>query len=300
MDLSDYSHLWIVFALLSAFFHASRLAVTKRLSIGFTVQALTFYINIASLAVTFSLIIRYHDFPLENPEYLTSVLVGGVVSGVGGWSLNHAIKISEISLIGPLMTLTPGFVVLLEWLITGDLPGGYGLLGISLLMSGGYLLSMRDGDGFSSRPLQRMFRGPGGLYAMAAAASFAAATTLGRIGIQLSDPLSFAVMVGMVNPVVLFVMFSVQNHSFYRELITDNMRREIRPLLLLGLLFALMRIADQIALSLTLASYAMAVKRTAGVFSVVLGRVFFNEQHIPVKLIGSAIMLVGVFLLTVQ
>lgn len=299
MDLSDYSHLWIIFALLSAFFHASRLAVTKRLSIGFTAQALTFYINIVSLAVTFPLIIRYHDFPLDNPEYLTSVLVGGVVSAFGGWSLNHAIKVSEISLVGPMMTLTPGFVVLIEWLITGDLPGGWGLLGISLLISGGYLLSMENGDGFSHRPLQRMLSGPGSLYAMAAAASFAAATTLGRVGIQLSDPLSFAVMVAMVNPIVLFVMFSAQNHSFYRELITADMHREIRPLLLLGLLFALMRIVDQIALSLTLASYAMAVKRTAGVFSVVLGRLFFNERHIPAKLIGSAIMLFGVFLLIV-
>lgn len=297
MDLSDFPNIWIVFALASAFFHASRLAVTKRLSISFSTQALTFYVNLASLAVTAPLIVRYHDFPLDNPEYLTAVLAGGLLSGFGGWALNHAIKISEISLVGPLMTLTPGFVVLIEWIITDDLPGLYGLLGVSLLMLGSYLLSREDS---AVPPSRRRQRSPASLFAIAAAACFAGATTLGRVAIQLTDPLSFAVMVAIVNPVVLFVMFSVQSHYFYRELITDDMRREIRPLLLLGLLFALMRIADQIALSLTLASYAMAVKRTAGVFSVGLGRLLFGERHMPVKLVGSAIMLLGVFVLTIK
>jgi hypothetical protein len=57
----------------------------------------------------------------------------------------------------------------------------------------------------------------------------------------------------------------------------------MRPLLLLGVLFALMRIADQIALSLTLASYAMAVKRTAGLFSVLLGHWYYGEGHLAAR-----------------
>jgi Leu/Phe-tRNA-protein transferase len=59
-----------------------------------------------------------------------------------------------------------------------------------------------------------------------------------------------------------------------------------------------MRIADQIALSLTLASYAMAVKRTAGLFSVLLGRLFFAEGYLATKLLASVVMLLGVLVLT--
>jgi drug/metabolite transporter (DMT)-like permease len=298
MDFSDLAHLWVLFSLASAFFHASRLAVTKRLALSFSTEALTLYVNLASLVVTLPLVIWHHNFPIENPGYLTAVLWGGVISGLGGWSLNAALHRTEVSLVGPVMTLTPGFVIVIEWLLTGALPGSLGVLGVLLLVAGGYILSLGSDGGGWFRPLRRLLFDPGSLYATLAAACFAGASVFGRIGIQLSDPLSFSVMVAVVNPLVLGILFTLRDRHFLSQLVSPRLRREMRPLLLLGLLFALMRIADQIALSLTLASYAMAVKRTAGVFSVLLGRWFFAEGFVATKLAGSAVMLLGVLALT--
>ncbi|MEY6431046.1 DMT family transporter [Thioalkalicoccus limnaeus] len=300
MDFAPYAHLWVVFALLSAFFHASRMAATKWLSLTLPVPVLTIYVNLASLAVTLPLILWYHDFPLSSPEYLMAVLLGGLASGLGGWALNYAIHESEVSLVGPIMTSTPGFVILLEWLLIGSLPGALGFLGIALLMVGSYWLSAGQGLDRWYRPLQHLITNPGSRYALIASACFAAASTLGRIGIQLSDPLSFAVMVAVVNPLILFILFSVREPGFYRELVSPSVRQVAGPLLLLGLLFALMRIADQIALSLTLASYAMAVKRTAGLFAVLLGGFFFREGHLVGKLLACLVMLFGVLALTLD
>jgi drug/metabolite transporter (DMT)-like permease len=297
MDFSDFAPFWVLFALLSAFFHASRLAVTKRLSFNFSAQALTLYVNTASLLVTFPLIFWNHDFPLGDPRYVALVLTGALISGLGGWSLNHAIKQGEISLVGPVITLTPGFVILIEWITTGDLPGAMGLLGIAFLSAGGYVLSIDRAMVHWYTPLTALFNRPGSLFTLLAAVCFAVATTLGRVAIGLTDPLSFAVMVALVNPIVLFAMFSLQDRRFYRQVFNRNLRREAKPLLALGVLFALMRIADQIALSMTLASYAMSVKRTAGMFSVLLGKFLYHEHHIPERLVGSAIMLVGLFAL---
>ncbi len=298
MDFAAYAPFWIVFSLLSAFFHASRLAVTKHLSFSFSARALTLYVNLASLVVTAPLIVWHHDFPFHEPVYALVVVLGGVVSGVGGWALNTAIHRSDVSLVGPVMTLTPGFVVVIEWLVIGDLPGPLGFLGLTLLIAGGYVLSVEREQSSLLAPLRRLFMDPGSVFTLVAAFCFAAASTLGRVGIQMSDPLSFAVVVAIVNPIVLFVMFSLQDHRFYREAFPKHLRREIRPLLLLGVLFALMRIADQIALSLTLASYAMAVKRTAGIFSVLLGHWYYGEGHVAARLAGSGLMLVGLVVLT--
>jgi drug/metabolite transporter (DMT)-like permease len=298
MDLSALAPFWILFPLLSAFFHASRLAVTKHLSLSFSARALTLYVNLASLVVTLPLVFWHHDFPLGEPLFVTVVLLGGVVSGVGGWALNIAIQRSDVSLVGPVMTLTPAFVVAIEWLVIGDLPGPLGFVGLALLLLGGYVLSVEREQTSPLAPLERMLRDPGSVFTLLAAFCFAAASTLGRVGIQMTDPLSFAVVVAIVNPIVLFALFSVQDHRFYREAFPRDLRRQLRPLLLLGLLFALMRIADQIALSLTLASYAMAVKRTAGMFSVLLGHWYYNEHHLAARLGGSAIMLLGLVLLT--
>ncbi|WP_058555363.1 EamA family transporter [Thiohalocapsa sp. ML1] len=298
MDLSALAPFWIVFSLLSAFFHASRIAVTKHLSFSFSARALTLYVNLASLVVTAPLVIWHHDVPLHEPVYIAVVLLGGLVSGIGGWALNSAIGRSDVSLVGPVMTLTPAFVVVIEWSVIGDLPSGLGLVGLALLVAGGYVLSVEREQTSPFAPLKRLFTDPGSVLTLVAAFCFAAASTLGRVGIQMSDPLSFAVVVAVVNPVVLFVMFSVQDHRFYREAFPRHLRREIRPLLLLGVLFALMRIADQIALSLALASYVMAVKRSAGMFSVLLGHWYYGEGHLIARLAGSAVMLAGLFVLT--
>ena len=298
VDFAAFAPFWIVFSLLSAFFHASRLAVTKHLSLSFSVRALTLYVNLASLVVTLPLILWHHDFPLHDPVFLTVVLLGGGLSGVGGWALNTAIHRSDVSLVGPVMTLTPGFVVVIEWLVIGDLPGGFGLFGLLLLVAGAYVLSVEREQADLLAPLRRLFTAPGSVFTLIAAFCFAAASTLGRVGVQMTDPLSFSVIVAIVNPVVLFTLFSLQDHRFYREAFPPDLRRELRPLLLLGVLFALMRIADQIALSLTLASYAMAVKRTAGIFSVLLGHWYYGEGHLAARLAGSAVMLVGLAILT--
>lgn len=297
MDFSDFAPFWILFSLLSAFFHASRLAVTKRLSFNFSAQALTLYVNLASLLVTFPLVVWNHNFPLGDARYVALVLTGALISGFGGWSLNHAIKQGEISLVGPVITLTPGFVILIEWITTGDLPGGMGLLGVALLTAGSYVLSIDRSIAHWYTPLASLINSPGSLFTLLAAVCFAVATTFGRVAIGLSDPLSFAVMVALVNPLVLFVMFSLQDRRFYRQVFNQDLRRHAMPLLALGLLFALMRIADQIALSMTLASYAMSVKRTAGMFSVLLGKLLYHEHHIRERLMGSAVMLVGLFVL---
>lgn len=298
MDLSSYAHLWVVFALLSAFFHASRLAVTKWLGLTFSAEVLTLYVNLASLVVTLPLVFWHHDFPLTNGTYLAAVLCGGLVSGLGGWALNYALHRSEVSVVGPVMTLTPGFVILIEWLLIGSLPGAMGLVGIALLVAGSYMLSVTGVPG--RRPFSELLSADGGRYALIAAACFAAASTLGRIGIQLSDPLSFAVIVAVVNPFVLVAIFLVRDRAFYRGIRLAEIRRTAWALLLLGLLFALMRIADQIALSLTLASYAMAVKRMAGLFAVLLGWRFFAEPRPLPKLAASAVMLLGVLSLTLS
>ena len=181
----DFSHAWVLVSLLSAFFQASRIAVAKQLSFSFSAQALTFYVNFASLCITLPLIIWHHNFPLDNPRYLSAVLIGALLSGLGGWAFNYAIKVSEISIVGPLITLTPGFVIVIEWLILGDIPSSMGFLGIALLCIGSYILGLNVLRQRWYTPFLRLFTNHGSRYAVIASLCFATASTLGRAAIQL-------------------------------------------------------------------------------------------------------------------
>jgi drug/metabolite transporter (DMT)-like permease len=297
MDLAALQPVWIIFPLAAALFHGLRLAVTKQLSLSFSARTLTLYVNLASLVVTLPLIIWHHDIPLAEPVYVLVVLAGATLSGLGGWAVNAAIARGDLSLVGPTMTLTPAFVLVIEWLLTGSLPGPSGLAGLAVLLAGSWLVGVRRQSKDGKAPSRRQLLEPGGALALVAALCFAAAATLGRIGIGMSDPLSFAVVVAIVNPVVLLIIFRSQDRHFLRHAFPPNLARHAGALLLLGVLFALMRIADQIALGLTLASYAMAVKRSAGVIAVLLGHWYFGEGRLASRLAGSLIMLMGLLLL---
>ncbi len=299
MLLLTYAHIWIVFSLIAALCQGARLAVTKHLGLSFSAPQLTLYVNLASSVVSFPLVFWYHQIPLHDPLYVGAVIAGGLLSGLGGWALTIAIQRSEISLVGPAMTFTPVFVVILEWMMTQAHPGALGLVGLALLMSGSYLLALEPATQQTwYQPLRQLVSNPGSRFTLIASLCFAAASVFGRIAIQLSDPLSFAVVLAVVNPLLLFGLFSVRDPKFYRQAFSIDFIHQFKPLLLLGGLFALMRIADQIALSLTLASYAMAVKRSSGLFAVLLGRWYYHEGHTICKLSGGGLLLVGLWLLT--
>ena len=177
--MSNFIHPWVLFSLLSALFQAARIAVTKQLSLSFSAQALTFYVNFASLCITVPLIAWHHDFPLHEPRYLSAVLAGAMLSGLGGWAFTFAIKVGAISIVGPFVTLTPGFVIVVEWVLLGDLPSEMGLLGIGLLCTGSYLLSLADDPAPLQPslhwigPLLRMFGNRGSRFAFLASFCFA-------------------------------------------------------------------------------------------------------------------------------
>ena len=46
-----------------------------------------------------------------------------------------------------------------------------------------------------------------------------------------------------------------------------------------------------------LVSYMISVKRMSLLFSVIFGKVFFREEHLKERLLGSFAMLVGVILI---
>ncbi|MCK4555658.1 MAG: hypothetical protein KAT83_03550 [Candidatus Aenigmarchaeota archaeon] len=50
--------------------------------------------------------------------------------------------------------------------------------------------------------------------------------------------------------------------------------------------------------TLTLAAYVIAVKRTNTLFSVVFGAIFFKEKNIRGRLLGAALMVLGVAIIS--
>jgi uncharacterized membrane protein len=120
-------------------------------------------------------------------------------------------------------------------------------------------------------------------------------STLGKKGVQLSDPVFFGVlyMTALAIP-----MLSIAGWRIKHQRSTVNLKgRNSIWIGLGGLATALSMIAHFHAIKLAPVSYMIAVKRTSLIFSVLYGGLIFKEEHIRRRLLGTSIMLSGVVIL---
>ncbi len=74
-------------------------------------------------------------------------------------------------------------------------------------------------------------------------------------------------------------------------------RRDIRTFLIIGAVLALEAVAINLAYTLQIVPYVIAIKRLAILFAVVMGCYLFREEHPRVRLTGGAILLAGALLI---
>ena len=79
-----------------------------------------------------------------------------------------------------------------------------------------------------------------------------------------------------------------------RKFSSASIKLEWRNLLFVGLTTTATFFFHMMALSLTLVVYVIAIKRTSGMMSVAFGHIFFSELNVRERLLGAAVMFVGV------
>jgi drug/metabolite transporter (DMT)-like permease len=111
-------------------------------------------------------------------------------------------------------------------------------------------------------------------------------SVLGKALIQHSSPTYFAVHYAVVMSVVLAP-------AGLRGI--GGPRPGSRPTLVVfsGVLYSVMILFHMLALNTANVAYVIALKRFAGVFGVIYGRLFFSEKGVGYRLAGSVIMVAG-------
>jgi drug/metabolite transporter (DMT)-like permease len=134
-------------------------------------------------------------------------------------------------------------------------------------------------------------RGPKLMLAVAFIWSISA--TIDKIGVQNSSPVLWILSVQS------FVTLVLTPAVLRRPGSAGHVRRNLPYLLLMGFCSFVVAVAQMIAITLTLVAYVISVKRTSTLLGVLFGYLFFQEGHIRERLLGAAIMLLGVFCITV-
>lgn len=282
--------MWIIYALICAFFLATSDALAKRI-LETEDERWVAWIRIA-LAVPFLLpFLFFTSVPALDRTFWIATFAALPLEILAILLYIRAIKVSPLSLTIPFLAFTPLFLVAVAYLVLGERPGTRQLVGILCIVAGGYLLNVRATKEGVLGPIRAVTREKGSLLMLLVALIFSITSTLGKLAINHSGPVFFGA-----------IYFTLVTVAFSPFVLAGKDRPRPRwrwGLLGVGLSYGMMALFHYLALSMTQVAYMISVKRTSIIFSVLYGWLIFREKDIGERLLGSAVMLVGVVLVTV-
>lgn len=284
---------WLVLAGATAFFYGLQGAWSKFLT-GRVSQLAAAW---ALFAFSFPLLAVYL-LAVGPPEVIGTVfwpaLATNVVLSVLSFYLYvSALHLGDLGLTYPLLALTPLFLIPVEWLLLGEMPGPSGLMGIVLVVAGVYLLNFSDRGAGLLAPFAAVLRDRGARRMLGVALIWAVSGVVDRVAVtHASTPFYGTLLTGGLT--IAFLPLVAWKGGGLRRAVAPGSR-----VLLIGqgLLFGLMFIAQMEALRRTLAAYVITVKRSGALVSVLLGAAVFREAGLRQRLLGTVIIVAGVALL---
>jgi len=204
----------------------------------------------------------------------------------------RAIHVSPLSLTLPFLSFTPVFVLFTGDLILNEQLSTMGIMGMLLVVIGGYVINLDSVRLGLFGPIKAIFREPGSALMLIVAALYALASVGGKLMIINSSPM----FTGMFLFWLLGILIPLTLIGSGKASIKVVLRK---PLLGLGAGFIVFTeiVCHNFAMSMVAAAYMITIKRMTGIFSVIYGWFLFNERGIRYRFFGTAIMTIGAALI---
>jgi drug/metabolite transporter (DMT)-like permease len=279
---------WIVFAVLSAFFHSLSDFFTKRFGEDTGTVENAFLQNLFSLPVLWGIAL-YHGMPVIGGSFWPAIAVGVPVEVIALLMYIKAIKTSPFSRTVPFLAFTPVFLLVVAPIILGEVAPAHGVLGVCVIVAGTYVINMRKGEGMLS-PFRTIIHERGSLIMIAVAFLYSITSSFGKRAVLASSASFFAA-----------VAYSLVTLALFTILIARGRLRGIFDfrVAIVGCCAALSLIFYVTALKMTLVSYLISVKRTSILFAIAYGVIFFGEKNLLRSIIGGVIAVAGVVILAI-
>lgn len=220
-----------------------------------------------------------------------------ILAVVGNVLLVHALKSSDLSIIGPINAYKPVVSLVPGILVLHEIPTAIGLLGIGLIVAGNYFCLDGEASGPGGRSFRRFLADRGVQYRFAALVMSAVEAIFLKKAVLASSALDafvfWALLGFLVSAACLAVPFL--GVRFGRE--SRVLGRNKLSYSMLFLTTGVMQLCTLVVLERFQVGYALALFQTSALVTVVLGHRFFQEQHFRRRLIGSAVMVAGAVLI---
>ena len=263
-------------------------AVQKKLTAGYgtplTVNFMTFMI-LGVLCIYPGTKVSWQEM---SPAFWSCCIIAGVLGAAGNGFLVMALQRGDLSVLGPINSWKSVVGILFGICFLHEFPSVYGLLGLTLIITGSYFVLETVEGGFSlsllkNREIQ---------YRIAALVLTAAeAVFIKKIILLSSTMISF----------IVWCWFGAIFSFILRGLIPSKEKRVLKfsgghPVFLYAVLvlcIGMMQYTTNYVFERMNVGYALALFQLSTIIAVFLGYSLFHERNILKKLIGTLLMMTG-------
>ncbi len=286
--------MWILYALFSALFAATRRTNEKQLTGKLNHFTIAFAVQLLSLpAIGIALLLHGHYF---NPFLLGyKFWLPLIATSIGFYPLNaylylQSIKRAELSSVLPIQSLWPAFSLLPAWLTLGETPSALGIVGIFMTLLGVYALGLKGRS--LHHPLKPFRENKASRYMLFAVVLVTAAGVLDKIAIRASDAVfySFTSTIGAVIALYLTI-YLLKINEF------GKLRKSIRELSIIGSLQGASYTTYLLAVGAGPLAYVSSVRSSNVLIGSVLGILLLKEKLTRAKLLSFGLIAAGAILL---
>lgn len=239
-------------------------------------------------------ILLFIDIPPLSERYWIALFVGGSINVVTTILYIKAIKISDVSVVVPLVSFTPAFLLVTSPIILGEVPSPLGMFGVMLVVAGSYFLNIREKEKGFFKPFKYLLKDKGSRYMIIVAILWSISSNFDKIGVGESSPLFWAISANIFIAIAMtpFVLFKAR--KYLRDVL-----EKFKVHFPIGFFGAATLVFQMLAINLIYVSYVISIKRTSVILVVFAGFFLFKEKNITTRITGALLMLAGVILISV-
>lgn len=282
---------WLFYALLTPILEAG-----KDLTAKYSLKQIDEYV-ITWCAVTIATIILlplaiYQGIPTLDETFWKTIAIQGILVSIANVLYMRAIKNSDVSLSVPFVSFTPVFLLFLSPLILHEYPGVYGILGVLLIVAGAYTLQISKRKEGILAPFNELLHNKGPRTILLVAFIWSITSTLDKIGIQHSTPITWA---AGINIMTMFIL----TPFILQKPVGTIIKAHYLNILPVGIFTGGRMITQMIAVQTGILTYVISLKRTSILLVIIGGTLLFKEQGIKERLPGAILMILGIIMITI-
>ncbi|MEK7496440.1 conserved membrane hypothetical protein [Candidatus Roizmanbacteria bacterium] len=287
--------MWFWFALLSAVVSAVSVILNKRALKNINASLVSW--SLFAFSIPFLAYPALKDgWPKLNATFFVATILSAVTFAYAKTLSLRSLKNSKlISEIVPLAFFSVLISYILGLIFLGEKIKLLPLLGLGLIIVGGYYLKIKESKEDILKPFKIIFINKDAFYYLLAMLIMPATSLFDKIGLLNSKPVNqtFYLFWGNILTAVLMTGYMTRKDKIWIK----DLKTNFKVLFINGAVFTLLSLLYLYALTTGALALVSGIKKLEVLFILLLGWLFFNDRPKKEIWIGSLIMLVGVVLI---